>query len=73
MYTGAIVLTDGFQGGPAAVSSLRMASGDVLDSIFPDVKFGVGGVLFNIRVSSSGTLGLYDRSFDSVSPVFVNF
>ncbi|HET8697655.1 MAG TPA: PEP-CTERM sorting domain-containing protein [Gammaproteobacteria bacterium] len=72
-YTGTIEITDGFELEVVSVSALWTASGNSLGSPYPHVLFGVGGVLFSVRVESTDVLGLYDRAGDFTSPLFATF
>ena len=72
-FTGTITVTDGFELELVSESSLWQASGDIIDSWFPNLTFALSGVLFSVTVSATDTLGLY--AFDSTltSPAWITF
>ncbi|HWC29149.1 MAG TPA: PEP-CTERM sorting domain-containing protein [Dehalococcoidia bacterium] len=72
-FTGTITITDGYELSFIGASSLWQASGDMIDSVFPDFTFALSGLLFSVTVSAADTLGLY--SFDSTltNPAWVTF
>ena len=72
-FTGTITITDGYHLIAVGATSLRQASGDTIDSVFPHFTFNLSGVLFSVRVAATDTLGLYDRAFDLTSPAWVTF
>lgn len=71
-FTGTIDITPGFELISASVTSLWNASGDLIAGVFPDVKFGAGGVLFTVLVDSTD-IGLYAYNISLVNPALFSF
>jgi PEP-CTERM motif len=71
-FTGTIGITPGYELISASVTSLWNASGDLIIGVFPDVEFGVGGVLFTVLVGSTDS-GLYAYDISLVNPARFNF
>jgi PEP-CTERM motif-containing protein len=71
-FTGTIGITPGFELISGSATSLWNASGDLIAGVFPDFAFGVGGILFTVRVGSTD-LGLYNLDSTLLNPARVGF
>jgi hypothetical protein len=71
-FTGTIGITPGYELIAGSATSLWNASGDLITGVFPDLDFGVGGVLFTVLVGSDDS-GLYAYNISLVNPALFSF